>query len=152
MKGVQLLLSGCNMSQAAKALGVTRASTGRWNKALKLEGVQSLAMRKACGRPSRFSALEEIQIREIFLNGPKHYGSLKERWSNERMAAQVHITIGIQYSGDHMGRLLDRLGLKKQRKRESVPPRGPAYAGSSEGILPQEGRHGSSYNDPPVGL
>lgn len=125
LRGVAIILAGGSQSFAARSCNVSRTSASRWAKAARTGGADSLKRRKAPGRPKRYTPEQERLIRKIYAIGPVKFGSLRDRWTNAFMAEVLEKALDLKYDPDHVGRLLDQLGLKKQKKR-SEPRRNMA--------------------------
>ncbi len=54
------------------------------------------------------------QIVSIFQDGPQAHGFPGHRWTTAKMASAIEAMFGIHYDPDHVGRLMNRLGLKQQ--------------------------------------
>ena len=123
MEAVQELLRGVTQSSVARKFGVSRTTASRWNRALQSRGVEALRKRKATGRPSRLTQDQLRQIPEIFAQGAIVHGYADNRWTTARLAAVIEGRFGIRYDHDHVGRLMQKLGLRDPRRRASqVPP------------------------------
>jgi hypothetical protein len=54
----------------------------------------------------------------VFQAGPRAAGFDSERWTTGRFAHAIRERFGVQYDPDHVGRILQRLGLRtRQRTR-----------------------------------
>ncbi len=96
------------MSQRAigKRYGVSRMTVHRWKSALK--NGNGLNARKAPGRPPRMSADQKETCRIIWEEGQFGY----DHWTAARFAEAIEQQMGITYSSDHVGRIMQRLGLR----------------------------------------
>lgn len=117
LEAVQDLLRGLTQSNVARKFGVSRTTASRWNRALRQKGVEALRKRRATGRPSRLSR-EQLQIiPDIFTQGAIVHGFADNRWTTARLAAVIESRFGIHYDHDHVGRLMQKLGLREPRHR-----------------------------------
>lgn len=97
--------------------------------------MERLRKRKAPGRPSRLSASQLAEVREMFAAGPKAFGFDTNRWTTARLAQAIEGRFAIRYDPDHVGRLMHRLGLRpKPAPGPSADPRQELYAAPSPGI------------------
>jgi putative transposase len=117
MEAVQDLMKGLSQSNVARKFGVSRTTASRWNRALQQKGVDGLRKRRATGRPSRLSR-EQLQIiPDIFAQGAVIHGYPDNRWTTARLAAVIETRFGVRYDHDHVGRLMQKLGLRERRTR-----------------------------------
>src|SRR5437899_4364014 len=134
LEAVQDLLQGLTQSSVARKFGVSRTTASRWNRALQQKGVESLRKRRATGRPSRLSREQLQLIPDIFAQGAIIHGFADNRWTTARLAAVIEARFGVHYDHDHVGRLMQKLGLREPKRRTQVRPFAPAlYPPSSFG-------------------
>src|SRR5438874_141313 len=117
LEAVQDLLRGLTQSNVARKFGVSRTTASRWNRALQQKGVESLRKRRATGRPSRLSREQLQLIPDIFSQGAVIHGFPENRWTTARLAAVIEARFGVHYDHDHVGRLMQKLGLREPRQR-----------------------------------
>src|SRR6266446_1486912 len=121
LEAVQDLLRGLTQSSVARKFFVSRTTASRWNRALQLKGVEALRKRRATGRPSRLSREQLQLIPDIFAQGTMIHGYPDNRWTTARLAAVIETRFGIHYDHDHVGRLMQKLGLREARTRIATP-------------------------------
>ena len=109
------LLTGATQSQVARTYGVSRTTASRWHRSIVQRGVDGLRKRRATGRPSRLTADQVDGIRKMYFEGARAYGFEADRWTTERLAQAIDRQFGIRYDQDHVGRLMHKFGLRKQR-------------------------------------
>jgi len=114
LEAAEDLLKGITQARVARKFGVSRTTASRWCRALAGHGKERLRKRKATGRPSRLSANQMAEVREIFYAGPKSLGFEAERWTTTRLAHAIETRFGVRYDPDHVGRLMHRLGLRSR--------------------------------------
>jgi putative transposase len=117
LEAVQDLLRGLTQSNVARKFGVSRTTASRWNRALQQKGVEALRKRRATGRPSRLSREQLQLIPDIFAQGAIVHGFPDNRWTTARLAAVIETRFGVHYDHDHVGRLMQKLGLREARHR-----------------------------------
>ena len=117
LDAVQDLLRGLTQSNVARKFGVSRTTASRWNRALRQKGVDSLRKRRATGRPSRLSGEQLQLIPAIFAQGAIVHGFADNRWTTARLASLIESRFGVHYDHDHVGRLMQKLGLREPRHR-----------------------------------
>jgi len=131
LEAVQDLLTGLTQSNIARKFGVSRTTASRWNRALRQKGVESLKKRRATGRPSRLAREQFLMIPDIFAQGAIVHGFPDNRWTTARLAAAIEARFGVHYDHDHVGRLMQKLGLREPRARATAPAfASAAYASS----------------------
>src|SRR5438445_9966104 len=117
LEAVQDLLRGLTQSNVARKFGVSRTTASRWNRALRQKGVDALRKRRATGRPSRLSR-EQLQIiPDLFAQGTILHGFPDSRWTTARLAKVIEARFGVRYDHDHVGRLMQKLGLREPKRR-----------------------------------
>src|SRR5713226_7212576 len=146
LEAVQDLLRGLTQSSVARKFGVSRTTASRWNRALQLKGVESLRKRRATGRPSRLSREQLLLIPDLFAQGAILHGFPDNRWTTARLAAVIETRFGVRYDHDHVGRLMQKLGLREPKRRANVVDFAlKAYAATP---FPTEAVSGQPYISP----
>jgi transposase len=112
LEAAEDLLKGTPQARVARKYGVSRTTASRWCRTLEGQGLERLRKRKAPGRPSRMSAAQMTEVRELFAAGPRTAGFETDRWTTARLAHAIEKRFGIRYDPDHVGRLMHRLGLR----------------------------------------
>lgn len=128
LEAVQDLLRGLTQSNVARKFGVSRTTASRWNRALRQKGVDSLRKRRATGRPSRLSREQLQLIPAIFTQGASVHGFSDNRWTTARLASVIETRFGVHYDTDHVGRLMQKLGLREPRHRARAANQTPGFA------------------------
>src|SRR6266850_3450233 len=117
LEAVQDLQRGLTQSSVARKFGVSRTTASRWNRALQQKGVDSLRKRRATGRPSRLSREQLQLLPDIFAQGAIVHGFPDNRWTTARLAAVIETRFGVHYDHDHVGRLMQKVGLRSPKHR-----------------------------------
>ena len=112
LEAAEELLKGASQARVARKFGVSRTTASRWCRTLEGQGMERLRKRKAPGRPSRLSAGQMVEVREMFAAGPRSFGFDTDRWTTARLAQAIEARLSIRYDPDHVGRLMHRLGLR----------------------------------------
>ncbi len=141
LEAVEDLQRGLTQSSIARKFGVSRTTASRWNRALRQKGAESLRKRRATGRPSRLTGEQLEAIPLIFSQGAVIQGFPDNRWTTARLASVIETRFGVHYDHDHVGRLMQKLGLREPKHRvaaagASFPPAnfgGPAF-GANPGL------------------
>jgi putative transposase len=110
----QDLQNGISQSQVARKFGVSRTTASRWGRALHGSGVEALRKRRAPGRPSRLSQHQLSRVAEVYQAGPRSAGFDSDRWTTTRFATAIEARFGVRYDPDHVGRIINRLGLRQR--------------------------------------
>ena len=124
LEAVKDLQSGLTQSSVARKFLVSRTTASRWNRALQQKGVDALRKRRATGRPSRLTREQLQLIPDLFAQGAIVHGFPNNRWTTARLAAVIEARFGVHYDHDHVGRMMQKLGLREPRKR-AVPTSAP---------------------------
>ena len=132
LEAVQDLLTGLTQSSVARKFGVSRTTASRWNRALRQKGVESLKKRRATGRPSRLTKEQFLMIPDIYAQGAVIHGFPDNRWTTARLATVIEARFGVRYDHDHVGRLMQKLGLREPRTRGASP----AFASAAYAAAP----------------
>jgi len=107
-RAAELFARGLSRAEAARALGVCRATTTRWYRAWR-DG--SLLAPRRRGRPPRLDAAELARVAEALRDPPGAWGFALDRWSLAAIAALVERLTGARYHRRAVGRLLRRMGF-----------------------------------------
>lgn len=122
------LQSSITLQAIAKRYGVSRMTAYRWRHTVQ-EG-RSLAATKSPGRPRWLNEDQDAVLKRLWLLGPiLLLDADSEQWTQARFAEAVGKHVGVRYSGDHMGRVMQRLGLtvcrqwvrKSERRAGGLP-------------------------------
>jgi len=149
LEAVQDLLTGLTQSSVARKFGVSRTTASRWNRALRQKGVESLKKRRATGRPCRLAREQFLVIPDIFAQGAIVHGFPDNRWTTARLATVIEARFGVRYDHDHVGRLMQKLGLREPRAR-AVTPAFASAAYASSRYPPNTERHRHDIAPPVV--
>jgi putative transposase len=124
LEAVQDLLRGLTQSNVARKFGVSRTTASRWNRTLQQKGADSLRKRRATGRPSRLTREQLQLIPSLFAQGAIAHGFVDNRWTTSRLATVIESRFSVHYDHDHVGRLMQKLGLREPRHRRQIrnPP------------------------------
>ena len=135
----QDLQNGFTQSQVARKFGVSRTTASRWGRTLHGSGVEALRKRRAPGRPCRLSQHQLSRLASVYQDGPRLAGFDTDRWTTTRFATAIEARFGVHYDPDHVGRIINRLGLRQRTagrmKRDQVLYAAP-YAPTQVSIRP----------------
>lgn len=107
--------NGWKQSDIAEALGVSQGAVSQWLKKAREQGVESLAARKASGRPAELSAEQKQQIPGLLSRGPEAYGFRGAVWTRRRVAVVLYREFGVRHCPQHVGTLLRACGWTRQK-------------------------------------
>ena len=130
LEAVKDLQRGLTQSSVARKFFVSRTTASRWNRALQQKGVDALRKRRATGRPSRLSREQLQLIPDLFAQGAIVHGFPNNRWTTARLAAVIEARFGVHYDHDHVGRMMQKLGLREPRKRAAAASAPDAFSAS----------------------
>src|SRR5579859_1975241 len=102
LEAERMLADGCSQSEVSRCLGVSRTSTCRWARMIKMG--RSLVRSTAPGRPSRVTTEQHRRLVDAYHAGPEKWGYKK--WTTWNFARVVLTLTGIRYDADHVGRLM----------------------------------------------
>jgi transposase len=105
-------------SAIAKRYGVSRVTVYRWQNAIIANGEDGLKARRTPGRPPRMTPDQIRMLRAIWKDGP---GPGFDHWTARRFTEAIQQHIDIEFSHDHVGRIMHRLGLVPTKQKEARP-------------------------------
>jgi transposase len=144
LEAVEDLQRGLTQSSVARKFCVSRTTASRWNRALQQKGVDALRKRRATGRPSRLSREQLQLIPDIFTQGAVVHGFPDNRWTTARLAGVIEARFGVHYDHDHVGRLMQKLGLREPRPRTASAGKQAAFAAYAVPHYPDQPRISST--------
>jgi len=116
-----LFLSGWIQVKIAEALGVTQGAVSQWLKRARQRGVEALRRGKAPGARPKLTADQKAQIPQLLARGATAWGFRGEVWTCERVAEVIKREFQVQYTPEHVGRILKKLRWSCQKpERRSV--------------------------------
>lgn len=115
LKAIELLGSGLQPAEVARAVKADRRSVRRWQAAYRREGDEALKAKQASGRPPKLSQGELDSLREMLLEGALEQGYPTDLWTCPRVANLIQTRFSVSYHPDHIGRLLRSLGFSPQK-------------------------------------
>lgn len=111
----RLLLAGKSPPEVARMVGAPRQTVYRWQKVLKVGGIEALRDMSKGGRPAQLGAAELSQLYVALLEGATAHGFATPLWTLKRVRLWIERELGVQYSEVHVWRLLGQLGLSNQK-------------------------------------
>ena len=121
MQAIAGALEGLTRAEAARLAGMERQAlcdaVGRYN----AEGLAGLHNRRSPGRRSRLDEAQLAALRQLVLDGPDVEATGLSAWTLPELCREVERRWGVTYHPSHMGKLMRRLGLSRQKARPSHP-------------------------------
>jgi transposase len=114
-QAVALLDQGMKPAHVAKAMGVSRASVGRWRDSYQQGGGQALAAQPHPGRHPKLTARQRDRLARLLQRGPGQLGYHTELWTLGRVADVVQHNFGVRYHPGHVWRLLRAMNWTCQK-------------------------------------
>jgi transposase len=108
----------------------------KWRGRFAAEGLPGLSDRKRCGRPSRFTPVQQAQVTALACELPATSGVPLSRWSSTELADEA-VTAGLveSISASTVCRWLRRDALKPWQYRSWISPRAPDFAERASVVL-----------------
>jgi transposase len=108
----------------------------KWRGRFAAEGMHGLGDRKRSGRPPRFTAVQQSQVKALACELPATSGVPLSRWSSTELAHEA-VTAGMveSISGSTVRRWLRRDALKPWQYRSWIAPRAPDFAQRAAVVL-----------------
>ena len=109
------------MMLIAKTTAVHIQSVRRWHRTYKSGGREALLAIKHKGRPPRLTPEQKQLILHWLQKSPQECGFDKYLWTQQLIADLIKRELGVEYHHDHIGVILDQLGITYQKpKRVAV--------------------------------
>lgn len=115
LRAWELREKGWRPARIAEALGVTRGAVSQWFKRADEAGVAGLYRRKAPGAKRRLSDEQLGQLPALLAQGAEAHGFRGEVWTCQRVAQVIAKAFGVQYTPQHVGNILRRIGWSRQK-------------------------------------
>jgi transposase len=108
----------------------------KWRGRFAAEGLHGLGDRKRCGRPPRFTPVQQAQVKALACELPATTGVPLSRWSGAELADEA-VTAGVveAISASTVQRWLRRDALKPWQYRSWIAPRTPDFAERAAVVL-----------------
>jgi transposase len=109
---VARLRHGESTSVVARSLGVGIQSVQRWARCYRLHGKEGLRRLPKSGPRPKLAREKLAQLPGMLAQGPLAFGFKTPVWTSERIASLIWSRFRVQYSADHVKRLLPRVGWR----------------------------------------
>lgn len=124
---VNMVLSGCPVSQISTMAGVSKVTVTGWVKTADEQGFDALRSRQRSGRPPKLSKEQCAAIDSAIQSDPKNFGF--KVWDGPSLSSYISNTFGVQISVRQCQRLFHDLGYSHIRP-QPYPSKG--YEDSEE--------------------
>jgi transposase len=121
MLAIANALEGCSRAEAARLAGMERQALRDAVVRYNAEGLAGLHDRPRPGRPPRLDEARRAALRQLVLDGPEVQATGLSAWTLPELCREVEARWGVVYHASHMGKLMRRLGLSRQKARPSHP-------------------------------
>ena len=112
---IELHREGRDLTSAAAALGIHRATAYRWADAYDRSGDPKPARKKAAGPERRVSPAQQEELRAILLEGPGKSGFEGDFWTRARVSAVILGRFGVACGLSATGELLKLMRFTSQK-------------------------------------
>jgi transposase len=126
MMAIANALEGMSRAEAARLAGMERQALRDAVVRYTAEGLAGLHDRPRPGAARRLDAAREEALRRLVLDGPDVEGTGLSAWTLPDLCREVETRWGVSYHPSHMGKMMRRLGLSRQKARPSHPEADPA--------------------------
>lgn len=121
-------LDGYERAEAARLAGMSDQALRDAIKRLNAEGLDGLYDRPRSGRPRRLNAEQEAEVKAAVLAGPEIEKDGLSAFTLEDIRLLIEAEHGVRYHVNHVGELMRRMGLSRQKARPSHPKKDEAAA------------------------
>jgi len=121
MQAIAGALEGMTRAEAARLAGMERQALRDAVVRYNCEGLAGLYSRPSPGRRPRPDEGQRATLRQLVLDGPDVEATGLSAWTLPELCREVEERWGVTYHPSHMGKLMHRLGLSRQKARPSHP-------------------------------
>jgi transposase len=121
MQAIAGALEGLSRAEAARLAGMERQALRDAVLRYDAEGLPGLHSRRGPGRRPRLDQEQRAALRRLVLDGPAVEATGLSAWTLAELCREVEERWGVSYHPSHMGKLMRRLGLSRQKARPSHP-------------------------------
>ena len=114
-------LDGASRADAARAAGMDRQTLRDWVLRYNAYGLDGLADRPRAGRPPKLDAAEKAELLEVVLGGNDPEVSGLSAFTRDDLVRICAERFGKRLHATSMSRILNELGLSRQKTRRSHP-------------------------------
>jgi transposase len=121
MQAIAGALEGMTRAEAARLAGMERQALRDAVVRYNAEGPAGLYSRRSPGRRPRLDDEQRARLRQLVLDGPEVEATGLSAWTLAELCREVEERWGVSYHPSHLGKLMRRLGLSRQKARPSHP-------------------------------
>jgi len=121
MQAIAGALEGMTRAEAARLAGMERQALRDAVVRYNAEGLAGCTALPSPGRGSRLDEEQRAALRRLVLDGPDVEATELSAWTLPELCREVEARWGVAYHPSHMGKLMHRLGLSRQKARPSHP-------------------------------
>jgi transposase len=121
MQAIAGALEGMTRAEAARLAGMERQALRDAVVRYNAEGLAGLRNRPHPGPAPRLDEARRAALRQLVLDGPDVEAAGLSAWTLRELCREVEARWGVRYHEGHMGKLVRRLGLSRQKARPSHP-------------------------------
>ena len=114
LAAAEMIEAGASDREVARRFQVSRMSANRWRRALARGGREALASKGAGGAQCKLTAAQVAELAAVLDAGPAAVGYADQCWTLARIAEQVWLRFGVEYTLAGMDVLLHRIGWTVQ--------------------------------------
>ena len=126
MTAIAGALEGLTRAEAARLAGMERQALRDAVLRYNAEGLAGLHDRPRPGRPPRLDGVQRAALHRLVLDGPDVEATGLSAWTLPELCREVEARWGVTYHASHMGKLMRRLRLSRQKARPCHPKADPA--------------------------
>jgi transposase len=119
MQAIAGALEGMMRAEAARLAGMERQALRDAVVRYNAEGLAGLYSRRGLGRRARLDEEQRAALRQLVLDGPDVEATGLSAWTLPELCQEIEKRWGVAYHPSHMGKLMRRLGLSRQKARPS---------------------------------
>src|SRR5690349_3747633 len=119
MQAIAGALEGMARAEAARLAGMERQALRDAVVRYNAEGLAGLYSRRSPGPRLRLDEAQRGVLRQLVLDGPDNEATGLSAWTLPELCREVETRWGVSYHPSHMGKLMRRLGLSRQKARPS---------------------------------
>ena len=112
-----------SLDEISEACGVPRRTVHATLQRFQERGVNAAQPAPKPGRPKRLTQKQLRQLSKRLLNGPQVSGFRETFWTTRMILALVQHEYGVEFTSEHMTRLLAKLGFSYKKPRVTNPRR-----------------------------
>ena len=114
LAAAEMIEAGASDREIARHFRVSRMSVNRWRRNLAAGGREALASKGAGGAQCKLAPAQVAELEAVLEEGPAASGYADQCWTLARIAEQVWLRFGVEYTLAGMDVLLHRIGWTVQ--------------------------------------